>query len=356
MEFGLTAYPTVSAAAVLDLYDVLSCHEVITPSNASQLNFKRQDLLGVEKRVPLAFERQLWAMGKKISSFDNIGFVVGTQINLNAQGVLSHLLSMAEDLREAIYLYKKYIVLMNQCEKIDVIEHDWGMRILYLTDYDYEFTQISTERSLSAMVTWARYLTKNQLTLLKASFKHADVTYLTDYNDIFGSKVCFNQKETFLDIPSSVASLKIKTANAYIKEMLVKRIEQKMKVLHIDASLKEKVAFIISQYLHCQTCSSAFVAQKLNMSRQTLHRKLTKEGLNFKAILSEVRKEKVVGYLLDKNHNVESIGSMLGFKDASSFYRAFKLWFNSTPKIYRMTLLAQASTEMFTTPFQLDEA
>lgn len=355
MEFGLTAYPTVSAAAVLDLYDVLSCHEVITPKNVSQLNFKRQDLLGVEKRVPLAFERQLWAMGKKIPRFDNIGFVVGTQINPNAQGVLSHLLTVAEDLREAVYLYKKYIVLMNQCEKIDVIEYEWGMRILYLTDYDYEFTQISTERSLSAMVTWAKYLTQNKLRLLKASFKHEHVSYLTDYNAIFGDKVCFNQKETFLDIPSNVISLKIKTANAYIKDMLVKRIEQKMKVLYIDVSLKEKVALIIRQYLHSQRCSSDFVAHKLNMSRQTLHRKLTKEGMSFKAILGEVRKEKVIGYLLDKSHNVESIGGMLGFKDTSSFYRAFRLWFNTTPKLYRLALLAKGSPMVMTSPLQLDD-
>ncbi|WP_299494397.1 AraC family transcriptional regulator [uncultured Shewanella sp.] len=349
MEFGLTAYPTVSAAAVLDLYDVLSCHEVITPKNACQLNFKRQDLMGVEKRVPLAFERQLWALGSKSPRLSNIGFAVGTQINRNAQGVLSHLLSVADDLREALYLYKKYIVLMNQCEKIDVVEYGWGIRILYLTDYDYEFTQVSTERSLSAMVTWAKYLTQNKLTLRKASFKHNNVANLPDYLTIFGDKVCFNQKETFLDISNSVASLKIKSANAYIKNMLVKRIEQEMKVLYIDASLRDKVILIIRQYLHSQTCSSDFVAHKLNMSRQTLHRKLTKEGLNFKIILSEVRQEKVIGYLLNKSHSVESIGSMLGFKDASSFYRAFKSWFNMTPKMYRLALLSSEEPEMITT-------
>lgn len=345
MELGLTSFPTVSAAAVLDLYDVLSCHQVLTHRNSGQLNFRRQDLMGVEKRVPLAFEKQLWALGKSASSIENIGFVVGTQINPNAQGVLSHLLSVAEDLREAIYLYKKYIVLMNQCEKIDVIEYEWGLRILYLTDYDYEYTQISTERSLSAMVTWARYLTKDKFTLLKASFKHNKVSYFTEYVSIFGAKLKFNQKETFLDIPNSVANLKIKTASAYIKEILVKRIEHKNKGLYIDASIKEKVKLIISQKLHSDACSSDIVAQRLNMSRQTLHRKLSKEGSSFKNILSDVRKEKVMGYLLDKNQNVENIGGLLGFKDSSSFYRAFKSWFNTTPKALRLALQSQTADE-----------
>lgn len=346
MELGLTSFPTVSAAAVLDLYDVLSCHDVLTPTNACQLNFRRQDLMGVEKRVPLAYEKQLWALGKNASSIENIGFVVGTQINPNAQGVLSHLLSLAEDLREAVYLYKKYIVLMNQCEKIDVIEYDWGLRILYLTDYDYEYTQISTERSLSAMVTWARYLTQDKFALLRASFKHNKASYFTEYVAIFGAKLKFNQEETFLDIPNSVANLTIKTANAYIKDILVTRIEHKIKVQFIDTSLKEKVKLLVDQHLDGDVCSSGMVAQKLNMSRQTLHRKLSKESSSFKQILNEVRKEKVMQYLLDNYHNVDSIGRLLGFNDSSSFYRAFKTWFNTTPKAFRLTLQSQMVNEL----------
>jgi len=77
------------------------------------------------------------------------------------------------------------------------------------------------------------------------------------------------------------------------------------------------------------------VANALNMTKRTLHRRLSEEGLTFRRLIDEVRKDLVRRHLEDPHLTLTDIAFLLGFGDASSFSRAFKRWFGTSPSRVR---------------------
>jgi len=77
------------------------------------------------------------------------------------------------------------------------------------------------------------------------------------------------------------------------------------------------------------------VAGALNMTKRTLHRKLSDHSLTFRILLDETRQSLVRSYLEDLSLSLTEIAFLLGFSDVSSFSRAFKRWFGTSPSEMR---------------------
>lgn len=77
------------------------------------------------------------------------------------------------------------------------------------------------------------------------------------------------------------------------------------------------------------------MARRLNISKRSLQRRLSEEGTSFKDLLSQTRFEMSKRYLMDSSLSVPEISYLLGFRDTSSFFRAFHGWTGTTPGDYR---------------------
>lgn len=73
------------------------------------------------------------------------------------------------------------------------------------------------------------------------------------------------------------------------------------------------------------------VCEELATSSRTLQRNLEKEGSTFKSILKQVRLELGTQYITKTKMSYPEIAFLLGYKETSSFFRAFKTWTGSTP-------------------------
>lgn len=76
------------------------------------------------------------------------------------------------------------------------------------------------------------------------------------------------------------------------------------------------------------------LARRLGISRRTLERLLTREGVTFLSLRREVV-QLAAKRLLAQQHPLEDIAAALGYSDARSFRRAFASWTGSTPARYR---------------------
>jgi AraC-like DNA-binding protein len=77
------------------------------------------------------------------------------------------------------------------------------------------------------------------------------------------------------------------------------------------------------------------LAKQCHMSRQTLYRRLKKEGLGFHELVEEVRKDKAMRYVASDHYALGEIAFLLGFSELSAFSRAFKRWTGMAPAQYR---------------------
>jgi AraC-like DNA-binding protein len=100
-------------------------------------------------------------------------------------------------------------------------------------------------------------------------------------------------------------------------------------------SIKTKVKTILNRDVSESMPAAEAVAERLNMSVTTLRRRLQQENTSYQKLKDECRMEAAFHYLSCPDLGNAQIAEMLGFDEASTFFRAFKKWTGVTPGEYR---------------------
>ncbi|WP_234891465.1 helix-turn-helix transcriptional regulator [Agrobacterium vitis] len=74
------------------------------------------------------------------------------------------------------------------------------------------------------------------------------------------------------------------------------------------------------------------------MSERTLRRRLAESGVSFQSLLDDLRKNRTLELLGNRNMSVEQIAFAVGFSDPHNFRRAFRRWTGTTPGALRADL------------------
>lgn len=82
--------------------------------------------------------------------------------------------------------------------------------------------------------------------------------------------------------------------------------------------------------------SESNIAAALFMSKRTLARKLASDGTSFREIRDSILSKQASHYLLESELSIETIATLLNYHDSANFRRAFKRWFNMSPRDYRL--------------------
>jgi AraC-like DNA-binding protein len=128
------------------------------------------------------------------------------------------------------------------------------------------------------------------------------------------------------------------TANRLLAEMHERVANARLQILdHAPTCLQTRAVMI--RHLPDGEPRRPKVASALGMSERTLQRRLAAEGTSFQRLLDDTRRELAQQYLGQKNVSLADAAYLLGFSDQSSFFRAAKRWFGSSPRHYRIRLI-----------------
>lgn len=95
--------------------------------------------------------------------------------------------------------------------------------------------------------------------------------------------------------------------------------------------LTERVRATILEALSITDPTIAHVCNRLDLSRSTLLRGLSREGVSFQHLLDETRKDLAIRYLVKSELNNQQIAHLVGYRDPNAFQRAFRKWTGMTP-------------------------
>lgn len=180
------------------------------------------------------------------------------------------------------------------------------------------------------------WLIDKPIELTEVSLRGKKPRTTADYTALFDCNIRFNAQVSTLKFASHWLDEPVRqnedTLKTFLKHAPYQLISAKT---NTGESLGERVHSLLMKELNGEVITIEGVAQKLNMSSRTLHRRLQKEGYSFQQIKDSARKEAAINYLGRSELTVSAIALLMGFQDTSAFYRAFKKWTGKAPSYYR---------------------
>lgn len=121
-------------------------------------------------------------------------------------------------------------------------------------------------------------------------------------------------------------------------EALEPGLRQRLAALTAQDSMRARVKAMLWETLAGGANTSEEIARRLHVSKRSLQRRLSEEGASFKEILTETRAELSEHYLRRNDVSLAEIAFLVGFRDPTSFFRAFQSWTGKTPMEARRAL------------------
>lgn len=328
---------SVSAVAVLDLHDLLLDLGLATPAQMISAGIHRQTLIDdratalpvQEQRLDESCLLALWQVATRHGRMPDIGLVVGQTFNPDTRGVLASWLFQCTRLGEALQVFQRHIALMNPSETWTAHETEEHLLLTFSFAPGKPYPQAATERSMSALLKWSQEMTGVRIVPSRCEFAFPRPDYHDAYIDIFGTNLHFNGHRNCLHLPRAFLHSPILGANSYLKQILEERALHTFKHLHGSDDLLDKVRQLIQANLQ-QGTNIEQVCHALHVSRPTLYRRLKHEGTSFTELVAALRKD-LAYKQIQQGLPVAMVSDALGFKDVSTFHRAFKRWFNRSP-------------------------
>ena len=176
-----------------------------------------------------------------------------------------------------------------------------------------------------------------------ATQKHITPTYvsliekpknITPYEDFFGTSVNLGDINR-LEFSAADGKLPFTFANEKIWDFFEPKLNKFLIDTTYPSNVSSKVRRMLLEMLPSGESSLAEVADRLSVSKRTLHRQLNKEGSSYFSLLQNVREDLANYYLISSNIGLSEVSFLLGFKDSNSFCRAYSQWTGLTPGQFR---------------------
>lgn len=328
---------TVSAVAVLELHELLLALGAATEADMEAAGLDRTKWVDrssaalpvQEQRLHESNLLALWQIAARSTCVPHIGLLVGQSYNPSTRGVLASWLFQCNHLGEALQVFQDHIALMNPSESWTATEEADALLLVFAFAPSQNYPQAAIERSMSALFRWTKEMTGTSIVPTLCEFAFPRPSYAERYTEVFGEHVRFDCERNCIHLPLAFLETPIHGANAYLKQVLEERALQTFQQLDVAGELSGKVRQRILLDLH-QGMRIDSICEALHVSRPTLYRRLKREGTSFTELVDAVRKDMAYKQIR-QGLSVAVVSDGLGFKDVSTFHRAFRRWFNQSP-------------------------
>ncbi len=327
---------TVSFAAARDLADTCRQLGVMSTAQLAAMKLDEPDASNAQARLPETTLISLWQAIAASHAEPGIGLKIGQMINPAAKGLLASWISQCATLGEALAIFRKNIALMNPSEHWHVSHKTNSCSLRLSLCEDRGYPDMAIERSMSAMVIWARALSRHPFPVERACFRFARPSYHALFIPIFGPHLEFEARESRLCFDARLLDLPLVSSNPLLKGIVANQAQKALKELKLETPIVHTVKTRLREAISSgQALPITHLCRGLNMSRQTLYRQLKQQNTDFQSLNEQVRKERALE-LIEAGLDTTAISLSLGYKEPGSFYKAFKRWFGTTPKAYAM--------------------
>jgi AraC-like DNA-binding protein len=266
-----------------------------------------------------------------------LGFHLGRNFDLREIGLVYYVIASSDRLADAIRNAERYSGIIDEGVRVHFRQDDRTAAIaLDYVDVDRHSDRHQIEFWLVTMMRICRQITDSRLAPLHIRVRHSRAPSPADFKTFFGTDVEFGAGADEVVFPVPVASLPVVRRDNYLNDMLRRYADESLaRRPQQNGRVRSAVENTLPQVLPHGKPQVSEVARQLGMSKRTLSRKLSTEGVAFADILDQFRSALAQDYLSERELPVSEIAWLLGYSEVSSFTHAFKRWTGKTPRQFR---------------------
>lgn len=151
----------------------------------------------------------------------------------------------------------------------------------------------------------------------------------------FGCPVRFQARTDALAFATADLDRPWDEPNRDLLEILLPRLNAGLARQEAEQSTSDVALEVLRRGMRGARPDLARVAAELGLSSRTLQRRLIAEGVSFKELLDQARRDLARDLLQHSPTGLAEIAFVLGYSDAQTFHRAFRRWEGVTPAMWR---------------------
>ncbi len=301
-----------------------------------QAQIQPKQLQDVDTLIPFEAMVALLELCASKLQCPDFGLRLSEQQGLSTLGVLGMLMGKSNTVREAVLAAQRYMAIHSQGE-FWRLDESQDLAIISRFNYFYgiESARQYVELGFGLCYRLLRLFIGAKFQGARLAFAHSPVSSHSRYRQFFAMDVAFNQEHSAIHFPRKLLDEPLEVfdqANRHEVEDYIAQLCDR----HGD-DIEHQVRTLIMQTLSIQEHSLEHIASLLNMNKRTLQRKLSKQGLNFQDILTDVRMTLACWQLTSSDMSLTLMSEMLGYTDISAFSKAFKQHLSISPLQFRQS-------------------
>ena len=265
---------------------------------------------------------------------------LGQSIPYQSLGLLGYLMVNAKTLKEMIEKFNHYQKLVSRHLKFNFTDDkEYYKFTIYINENKYiPVPSFHAEVHLTAILNILSQIMGQKVIPKKTYFTQKKIEEIQRYKEVFGENIYFDEEENSIVFEKNKLNIPVSNSNISMLHFFEAQANQILQELQND-SWYSKVEKEILKNIGENDITIDFVATNLHISVRTLQNHLQDEQKKFSDALMAVRKKLSEHYIHNSKLDDGTISYLLGYKEITSFYRAYKKWYNKTPKEMRKILL-----------------
>jgi AraC-like DNA-binding protein len=197
--------------------------------------------------------------------------------------------------------------------------------------------RVANEQMLAAFVNVARALSPRHVPIREVRLRHRVPGAHDEHATHFGISPTMDCDEDAVVLDVSYLDAPIIGCDPHVESFVMAQVDTALGARTARGGTASSVARLIAETLADGIPTIEQIAGQLETSERTLRRRLADDGTTFEDVVIGLQRERALGLLAGPSP-LRDIAMAVGFRDASTFTRAFRRWTGKTPSEARRRL------------------
>ena len=332
--------PTISSSVLLSLYNELAEHRDAMNRGLSHFGIGMAELQDFHGHISL---RDFVALFEWLANALNdrwLGLRLALRSGPDALGAVGYLFMSSGTVENAVTSLSRYLDAIQSSSRISISYLGDLVQVRYgIIDDTIAPRRQDSEYSIALTWRYMRLLSKGQCRAVQVSFEHGQNAADAEYpRRAFGAPVLFGAEANELTLTNADFHRWHEGLDPHLFPILEDHINLTLSRRESPSTFAEVVTQRLSEHVLASGARAKLVAEMLGIATVTLHRRLASEGIRFKELVDAQARSVATRLLRYGNLPIATIASRVGFSDPAAFTRAFRRWYDMTPRDYRNEL------------------